>query len=57
MFTTASAWELYNEFSANLATLSDEDWISFRGRLYELEDLIKDWQVIYTCSNAAPALD
>jgi hypothetical protein len=44
MTTTAGAWELYNEFSEALSKLSGEDWISFRGRLYELEDLIKDWQ-------------
>lgn len=44
MATTAAAWELYDEFSTALSKLSSEDWISFRGRLYELEDLIKDWQ-------------
>eukprot|EP01049_Picozoa_sp_SAG25_P002666 SAG25_NODE_143_length_14049_cov_6.050817_1_plen_2680_part_10 len=44
MATTAAAWELYDEFSTALGKLSSEDWISFRGRLYELEDLVKDWQ-------------
>jgi hypothetical protein len=30
--------------SSALAKLAEEDWISFRGRLYELEDLIADWK-------------
>ena len=32
MTQTASAWELYNEFSASLSTVKKEDWISFRGK-------------------------
>ena len=35
MTQTASAWELYNEFSASLSTVKKEDWISFRGKQHD----------------------
>ena len=44
MTATAAAWLLYNEFSEALSKLTTEDWISFRGQLYELEDFIKEWR-------------
>ena len=36
-------WALYEEYSAELKKLVQEDWVSFRGSLHQLEDLMISW--------------
>lgn len=40
----ASMWKIWGEFQVDTKTLRDEAWITFRSKLFKLEDLIKAWQ-------------
>ena len=36
-------WALYEEYSSEIKKLVQEDWVSFRGSLHQLEDLMISW--------------
>ena len=36
-------WSLYEAYSSELKKLVQEDWVSFRGSLHQLEDLMISW--------------
>ena len=36
-------WALYEEYSSEMKKLVQEDWVSFRGSLHQLEDLMISW--------------
>ncbi|GAB5365644.1 hypothetical protein AAMO2058_001075600 [Amorphochlora amoebiformis] len=38
------AWGLYEEFTKQLCEMTDEQWISFRGKLYMLDEFRETWQ-------------
>ena len=41
--TYKSAWGLYSEYSTELGAMADEKWISFRGKLYTLDEFREQW--------------
>lgn len=38
-----AAWGLYGEFTAELSPMVSEDWVAFRARFFQFEDLLKGW--------------
>ncbi|XP_057314672.1 cytoplasmic dynein 2 heavy chain 1-like isoform X2 [Hydractinia symbiolongicarpus] len=36
-------WKLYEEFSADLETMSQQDWISFRSKTGQFDDMLVTW--------------
>lgn len=39
-----SIWSFYNEFHTELAELSKEDWILFRGKAYKFDEFLSNWE-------------
>ncbi|CUG87914.1 dynein heavy chain, putative [Bodo saltans] len=40
----AAMWATWSEFQADLTGLKDEPWITFRSKLFRMEDFVKLWQ-------------
>ncbi|KAG5188873.1 dynein heavy chain, N-terminal region 2-domain-containing protein [Tribonema minus] len=40
---TASSWSLLKDYSTEVKTLTDQDWISFRANVYALQDFATAW--------------
>ena len=37
------AWQLYEEYEAELAKMGKEDWLSFRSKVFTFQDFVNNW--------------
>ena len=50
-----SLWERFNEYNAARAALAAQDWITFRGRLFDLQDFAVKWGDAVASAVSAPS--
>ncbi|XP_015834463.1 cytoplasmic dynein 2 heavy chain 1 [Tribolium castaneum] len=50
------SWTLFEEFYNELETMTSEDWIVFRKKLYRFEDFLNNWQTKLKNTNNGNAL-
>ena len=43
METVAASWTLYKDYAEELAEMGKQDWITFRGKLFDVQDFCKKW--------------
>ena len=56
LVATKEAWARFEEFSAERTKMGDTDWLSFKGRVYELEDFMAKWSDRVRTSAAGDAV-
>ena len=39
----ASSWTLYKDYAEELGEMGKQDWITFRGKLFDVQDFCKKW--------------
>ena len=43
MESVATSWNLYKEYADELNEMGKQDWITFRGKLFDVQDFCKKW--------------
>lgn len=45
MSNVTSSWQMYKDYSTELNTMGEQDWITFRSKLFDVQDFVKKWQL------------
>ena len=44
MESVSTSWSLYKEYLDELNSMGSQDWITFRSKLFDVQDFVKKWQ-------------
>lgn len=44
MTNVSASWTMYKDYSTELKRMGEQDWITFRSKLFDVQDFVKKWQ-------------